>query len=205
MSPSSSRPADGVPDDPSSEQILLDRVLAGSASAANGFFARYTPWLRRRARGRLPRWARNGTSTSDLVQDVLHRTYMRLEWFESKHVIALRAYLRTALENRVRDELRRATRRLDIHRALRPAEPFRPSEDLAPQYRHVRNEEMWKRYRDGLKALKGRDRRLIVGRAELGYSYKQLAAIEGLPTADAARKALKRAVRRLSEAMPKAE
>lgn len=130
---------------------------------------------------------------------------MRLEWFESKHVSALRAYLRSALENRVRDELRRATRRLDINRALPQPEPFRPLEDAAPQYRHVRNEELWKRYRDGLKVLKDRDRRLIVGRAEMGYSYEQLAGIEGLPSADAARKAFKRAVIRLSAAMPKGE
>ena len=156
-------------------------------------------------RGRLPLWARSGTSTSDLVQDVLQHTYMRLDWFESKHVSALRAYLRRALENRVRDELRRATRRLEINRALAAQEPLRPFEDATPQYRHVRNEETWKRYRDGLKVLKDRDRRLIVGRAELGYSYEQLAAIEGLPSTDAARKALKRAVVRLSEAMPKAE
>ena len=117
----------------------------------------------------------------------------------------MRAYLRSALENRVRDELRRATRRLDINRSLAPAETLRPSEDAAPQYRHVQNEEMWKQYRDGLKGLKDRDRRLVVGRAELGYSYEQLAAIEGLPSADAARKAFKRAVIRLSAAMPKGE
>ena len=134
----------------------------------------------------------------------MHRTYMRLDWFESKHVSALRAYLRSALENRVRDELRRATRRLDINQRLPHSEPLRPFED-APQYRHVRNEELWKRYRDGLKGLKERDRRLIVGRAEQGYSYEQLAAIEGLPSADAARKAFKRAVIRLSAVMPKWE
>ena len=51
---------------------------------------------------------------------------------------------------------------------------------------------MWGRYRKGLKRLKVRDRRLIVGRAELGYNYEQLAAIERLPSPDAARKALKR-------------
>ena len=51
------------------------------------------------------------------------------------------------------------------------------------------------------RCLKVRDRRLIVGRAELGYNYAQLAAIEGLPTPDAARKALKRALIRLSELM----
>ena len=41
----------------------------------------------------------------------------------------------------------------------------------------------------------------IVGRAELGYTYAQLAAIERLPSADAARKALKLAVLRLSAVM----
>ena len=56
----------------------------------------------------------------------------------------------------------------------------------------------------GLKRLKARDRRLIVGRAELGYNYQHLAAIEGLPTPGAARKALKRALIRLSEFMPQA-
>ena len=202
MSPPSSRP-DGDPEDPSSEQLLLDRLLAGKDAGIKGFFSRYAPWLRRWGRGRLPQWARNGTSTSDLVQDVLHRTYMRLEWFESKHASALKAYLRTALRNRVRDELRRATRRLDFHRALARAQPVRPFENVAPQYRHVQNEEMWKQYREGLKGLKDRDRRLIVGRAELGYSYKQLAAIEGMPSPDAVRKAFKRAVIRLSAAMPK--
>ena len=201
MSSSSSRPG-GVRDDPRSEQLLLDRVLRGSVSGVNGFFAQYAPWLRRRGRGRLPQWARSGATTSDLVQDVLHQTYKRLDWFESKHVSAMRAYLRNALENRVRDELRRATRRLNINRTLVPHERSQPFEDAAPQYQHLRNEEMWIRYRDGLKALAKRDRRLIVGRAELGYSYKQLAAIEGMPTADAARKAFKRAVIRLSTAMP---
>ena len=60
---------------------------------------------------------------------------------------------------------------------------------------------MWGRYQKGLKRLKGRDRRLIVGRAELGYNLEQLAAIERLPSPDAARMALKRAVIRLSEFM----
>ena len=166
-------------------------------------FARYAPWLRRRASGRLPQWARSGgVSTSDLVQDVLHHTFARLTWFESKHVSALRAYLRRAVENRVQDERRRAIRRLDLAR-LAPGEvPLRPFEDAAPQYQQRLQDELWGRYRDGLKRLKVRDRRLIVGRAELGYTYAQLAAIERLPSPDAARKALKRAVLRLSAVMP---
>ena len=164
-------------------------------------FARYAPWLRRRASGRLPQWARSGVATSDLVQDVLQHTFARLTWFESKHVSALRAYLRRAVENRVQDERRRAIRRLDLARLAPGEAPLRPFEDAAPQYQQRLQDELWGRYRDGLKRLKVRDRRLIVGRAELGYNYAQLAAIERLPSPDAARKALKRAVIRLSAVM----
>lgn len=202
MEAGSRNPGGGAPDDTGSEQRLLDRALQGSVSAIDGLFARYAPWLRRRARGRLPAWARDGTGTSDMVQDALQHTYRRLEWFESKHVSAMRAYLRRAVDNRIRDELRRATRRLAVNRSLASEGPVRAFEDGAPQYRLLRDEETWRRYRDGLKALNEKDRRLIAGRAELGYRYEQLAAIEGLPSADAARKAVKRALIRLSAAMP---
>ena len=192
------------PPDPGSEQRLLNRVRRGSASAVAALFERYTPWLRRRASGRLPQWARSGVATSDLVQDALHHTLARLTWFESTHVAALRAYLRRAVENRVQDELRRAIRRLDLARLAPGEAPLRRVEDAAPQYQQRLQDELWGRYLDGLKRLTVRDRRLIVGRAELGYTYAQLAAIERLPSPDAARKALKRAVIRLSAVMPSA-
>ena len=201
MSSSLSRPGGGVPDDPGSEQRLLNRVRRGSSSAVGALFERYAPWLRRRASGRLPQWARSGVTTSDLVQDVLYHALARLNWFESKHVSALRAYLRRAVENRVQDELRRAIRRLDMARLAPGEERPRLFEDGAPQYQQLLHDEMWGRYREGLKRLKVRDRRLIVGRAELGYTFEQLAAIERLPSPAAARMALKRAVIRLSEFM----
>ena len=92
---------------------------------------------------------------------------------------------------------------MSSRRWLAPGEdPLRPFEDAAPQYQQRLQDEMWGRYREGLKRLKVRERRLIVGRAELGYNYEQLAAIERLPSPDAARKALKRAVIRLSTVMP---
>ena len=161
------------PTDPGSEQRLLNQVRRGSASAVAALFERYAPWLRRRARGRLPQWARSGgVATSDLVQDVLHHTFARLTWFESTHVSALRAYLRRAVENRVQDELRRAIRRLDLARLAPGEAPLRRLEDAAPQYQQRLQEELWGRYRDGLKRLKVRDRRLIVGRAELGVQLR---------------------------------
>ena len=131
------------PTDPGSEQRLLNQVRRGRTSAVAALFERYAPWLRRRARGRLPQWARSGgVATSDLVQDVLHHTFARLTWFESKHVSALRAYLRRAVENRVQDELRRAILRLDIARLAPGEDPLRPFEDAAPQYQRRLREEL---------------------------------------------------------------
>ena len=63
-------------------------------------------------------------------------------------------------------------------------------------------DETWARYRKGLVNLSLRDRRLVVGRLELEYTYQQLAAIDGRKTEDAARMAVKRALKRLVERMP---
>ena len=142
----------------------------------------------------MPRWVRDGLDTSDVVQDALHHTFARIESLEPRHVGALRAYLKLAVENRIRDQLRRATRRRG---AIMPDASVWPADSAAPQHHQLIEDETWRRYRDGLKCLSERDRRLIVGRAELGYSYRQLAFIERLSSAETARKALERAVRRL--------
>ena len=141
---------------------------------------------------------RGDIDTSDLVQDALQHTFARLPFFESRQAGALRSYLQHAVENRIRDRLRRATRRLD---AIVPDAPVRLSDSAAPQYQQLVDGETWERYLGGLECLRDRERRLIVGRAELGYSYRQLAFVEGLTSAEAARKALGRALRRLTEAM----
>ena len=185
--------------DNATEQRLLDRVRRGSRSAVGELFTRYASWLRRFARGRLPRWARDGIDTSDLVQDALVRTFAHLSAIRSAHAGALRVYLRRTIENRIGDRLRRATLRHD------PAEQHatsRPSDVSAPQFQQLLDDETWQRYLKGLKQLKPRHRRLVVGRIEFGYSHRQLAVLEGLPTPDAARMALRRALLRLSNFMP---
>ena len=185
-----------------SEQRLLDRVRRGSQSALGALFMRYASWLRRWAQGRLPRWARDGLDTSDLVQDVLHGTLARMSTFRSAHATALRSYLRRAVENRIGDHQRRALFRLKRGRPL--GEPLRRSDAGAPQLQQLIDNEVWRRYLEGLKQLTPRHRRLVVGRVEFGYSYRQLALIERLSTPDAARMAFRRALARLSIVMPDA-
>ena len=192
-------PGEPDPADSSSESRLLEEAQQGSSRAAGALFERYRSWLRKRMRGRLPPWARGSLDTSDLVQDALHHTFVRLNEFKSNRASALRVYFRRSVENRIRDEMRRATRRRHV---IAPEQPLRASEDGAPQLRQLRNDQAWRRYVDGLKCLKPRERRLIVGRAELGYTYRQLALVERLPSADAARMALKRALVRLSDVIP---
>ena len=82
----------------------------GRSKATEELFHRHLAPLQRWARGRLPNWARDLSDTDDLVQDTLLRTFKQLEHFDSRGVGALNAYLRQAVVNRVRDELRRKGR-----------------------------------------------------------------------------------------------
>ena len=104
------------------------------------------------------------------------------------------------MENRIGDYQRRALLRLNPVAA--PSEPPRFSDEGAPQLRQLLDKQTWARYLQGLERLTPRHRRLVVGRVESGYSYGQLALVEGLSSPDAARMAFRRALKRLSDVMP---
>ena len=57
------------------------------------------------------------------------------------------------------------------------------------------------RYVAALARLEPEEREAIIGRVEMDYSYADLADVLGKPTADAARKAARRALLRLAEEM----
>ncbi len=86
---------------------LLDRFKAGDREALERLYARYLPRLRRWASGRLPQWARDLADTQDLVQETLLQTFNKMGAFEPQHEGAFQAYLRQAVMNRIRDEIRR--------------------------------------------------------------------------------------------------
>ncbi len=173
---------------------LLTRAKAGDAIALNDLFARYVPSLRRWASGRLPRWARDLADTPDLVQETLLETFKKIDGFEHRGEGALRAYLRQAVMNRIRDELRRANRRpapLELDETI--VDP-----GLSPLEAAV-GTQIVERYEAALQRLSDADRELIIARVEMGLTYAELATATGKPTADAARMAVSRALVRLAE------
>jgi RNA polymerase sigma-70 factor (ECF subfamily) len=94
-----------------SSLTLLERAQAGDREALEALVARYLPRLQRWATGRLPRRARDIADTQDLVQETFFRTFKAIDRFEARGDAALQAYLRQAILNRIREELRRARRR----------------------------------------------------------------------------------------------
>jgi RNA polymerase sigma-70 factor (ECF subfamily) len=175
---------------------LLARAREGDEQALNDLFARYVPVLRRWASGRLPRWARDLADTPDLVQETLLRTFKKIDSFDHRGEGAFQAYLRQAVMNRIRDELRSARRRPEdvaIDEEMAAAAPS-PLEAAI-------GAEALDRYDAGLETLSEEDRVLIVARVELGLTYSEIAAETGRPTAGAARMAVARALVRLAEVM----
>jgi RNA polymerase sigma-70 factor (ECF subfamily) len=175
---------------------LVAKVKEGDRDALERLFARHLTPLRRWASGRLPRHARSLADTDDLVQDTLLRTFKRVDGFQASRPGDLHAYLRQAVMNRLRDELRRKGREPDMTDAadLELAGSHSPLEEAIGQ-------EALARYEQALERLDPDDRNLVIGRVEMDYAYDELAELFDRPTADAARKATQRALVRLAEEM----
>jgi RNA polymerase sigma factor (sigma-70 family) len=178
---------------------LIERARAGDQEAMERLFARHLQPLQRWTRSRLPKWARDLADTDDLVQDTLLQTFKRIEDFEPRRVGALQAYLRQAVLNRIRNELRRkgrqphATDLDDIE-----------VESLESPLEQAIGREAVERYEAALTRLTSEEREAIIARVEMGYSYEELAEALGKPTPEAARKAASRALVRLAEEMKRA-
>jgi RNA polymerase sigma-70 factor (ECF subfamily) len=175
---------------------LLERAHRGDGEALDRLMARHLTPLRRWARGRLPQWARDGTDTDDLVQHALLQTFKRLDHIEIRGPGALQAYLRQAVLNQVRNELRRTSRRP----GMTDLDGAEVDPGLTPLEQAIGREAI-DRYEQALMRLKPEEREAIIGRLEMGYSYEELADALEKPSAEAARKAASRALIRLAEEM----
>jgi len=181
---------------PESSLALIQRAKAGDAAALDALLERYRPRLRRWARRRLPDWARDLADTDDLVQNTLLKTLKNLDGFAIDQNDGFQNYIRHAIANAVRDEIRRVRRRppmTDLDRAL-------PSGDLSPLERAV-NRERLARYETALTQLPTAEREAVIARLEFGFTHAELAAAIGRPSADAARKLCEKGLARLLDLM----
>ena len=175
---------------------LLERARAGDAAALDALIARYLPRLRRWASGRLPLWARDLAETQDLVQETVVKAFKNIERFEVRGEGALQAYLRQAMLNRIRSEIRRVNRRPPA------GELDTQTEDTGPSpLESAVGREALERYEVALARLRATDREAIIARIELGLTYEELAVALGKPSANAARMTVERALFRLAREM----
>ncbi|MCA9728348.1 MAG: RNA polymerase sigma factor [Candidatus Eisenbacteria bacterium] len=177
---------------------LVRLAQDGDEAALERLCARYLPVLQRWAEGRLPGRARSMVETADLVQETFIRALRNLDGFEMTRRGALLSYLRTALFNRIRSELRKAGRtpeEVGYDESLNPASGFSPLEALI-------GAEDAERYESVLTRLTVNERETVIARLELGLPFGEVAAMTGKPSADAARMAFSRAVLRIAELWP---
>ncbi|HEY8551606.1 MAG TPA: RNA polymerase sigma factor [Vicinamibacterales bacterium] len=176
---------------------LLALAKSGQRAAVEALLGRYLPRITRWARGRLPRYARDMLDTDDLVQDTLFQTLKRLQHFEPQHEGALQAYLRQAVINRIRDEVRRAGR----HPGAEDLHEEGYVDDAASPLDEAIGAEAVARYERAMARLRPEEQQAIVLRVELQLPYAQIAQEMQKPSPDAARMAVARALVRLAEEM----
>jgi RNA polymerase sigma factor (sigma-70 family) len=172
---------------------LVARARGGDMLAMEALLQRCLPPLKRWAHGRLPAAARGRLDTGDLVQEAALHVLGNLGTFEPRHVGAMQAYLRQSVVNRICDEVRR------IGRQPPPLElpDDHPCDRTSPEEDAIRAE-AYEHYREAVTHLTPKDRALIVARIEMQWSLAEIAHRYGMPTVDAARMAVNRAVKRLS-------
>ena len=174
---------------------LLRRAQEGDPAALDALMARYRPRLERWASGRLPRYARSLFDTGDLVQETLLRAIEGIDQIEVRGPGFFQAYVRQAVLNRIRDQVRWARRR--------PGEgvPDRLEDRTPSPLENAIGADVVERYERALEELTDEDRQLLHLRIELDYSYEEIAVITERASRDAARMAVQRALRRLADAM----
>jgi len=206
MSRSSVPPSPGAPSaasgvaTPSADLLitgeLVARAQAGDESSMNALMARYRPRLERWASGRLPLYARSLLDTSDLVQETMLRVVQGIDKIEVRGPGFFQAYVRQAVLNRIRDQVRWARRRSGSEEPLEGIQDIGPS----PLERAI-GADVLARYERALEQMSEEERQFLHLRIELDFEYEEIAAVMGRNTKDAARMAVRRALSRVAEIM----
>ena len=176
--------------------VLLRRAKDGDRRALDALTARYLPRLQRWASGRLPLYARSLLDTTDLVQETLLKAIEGLDGIEVRGPGGFQAYVRQAVLNRIRDQIRWAKRRPGGEDVAENLIDHTPS----PLERAI-GADVLERYETAMQRLDPESQRLLHLRIELDFDYEAIAQMTGRPSRDAARMAIQRALSRLADAM----
>lgn len=172
---------------------LVMRARMGDRAALELIAERYQAALTRFAHGRVPAAARGLVDTCDIVQMAVVRTLGRLDSIDASLRGSLLAYLRCAVLNQIRDEIRRAQRR------PHPAglSPDLPSRDRDP-IEIVISKETLQRYDAALAQLPCDQQEAFIMRIEMDCGYREIAEALGRPSAESARMLVRRAIQTLA-------
>jgi RNA polymerase sigma factor (sigma-70 family) len=177
---------------------LLAAIKEGNTAAFSTLFNRYRTWLERWTRGRLPAFARRGVDTRDVVQVSLSSVFARvLQPGSLRSDAALRGYLKSTIENRIRDLIRQAERRP-------PTLPISEAECVAFPADRQHSDQSDEALLSALRSLSNTDRTALVARHVEEYSYEQIGAVLG-KSAGAARMIVERAANRLVREMARVD
>jgi len=175
---------------------LCARANDGCPESLNLLIRRQLAPLANWARGRLPLRSRGLMDTEDIVQEVLISTVKQLPNIEQRGPGTMRAYLRQAVLNRIRSELRRTANR------PQPSDQLESVADSNPSpLENLVGADALRQYEEALANLSDADRELVIARVELRQTYAEIARDHDKPSPDAARMAVSRALLKLAGEM----
>lgn len=175
---------------------LLARIRDGDTAARDLLLRRFLPALKRWARGRLPRQARDLAETDDLVQETFLKALDHLKEFEPRGQGSFLAYLRRILLNHMKDVIRASKRRP----GKEPLGADLPADCPSPLEEVIGRENL-ERYEAALATLPEKQQDAVILRIELGFTHEEVAALLECHSANAARMMVARALLQLSEVM----
>jgi RNA polymerase sigma factor (sigma-70 family) len=175
---------------------LTIRARDGDQDALEALCLRCLKSLTCYAAGRLPSSIKGMIETQDIVLQAVQKGLSRLNEFDHRHQGALIAYMRRILKNLIIDHWRASARKgvpvpLDEEQAAPSRTPLE----------NVLDHEQIELYEKALERVRSRDAELVRLRIDEQLGYAEIAVHLGLPTENAARIAVKRAVLRVAHEM----
>lgn len=174
-----------------STQTLLQAARSGSQDALEVLCDRYIDRLEKWAHRRLPLHARDLKETKDIIQEAIVNSLRQLPAIESAE--GFFQYMKTSVKNLVLNAIRDSSRRktdTGLDEALVDSGPS-PIEVAI-------GKEKLARYERALEKLHADQRELVIARIEMEMSWAEIAIDYGFNSADAARVATSRIIKKLA-------